>query len=102
MQIIINIFNFIADEILSNYSIILGLVALVGLLLQKKPFPNVISGVIKTIVGVTIISAGADVLVRGISPLTDIINHVLGVQGVLPTNEAALPFALQQFGSIGG
>ena len=36
MQIIINIFNFIADEILSNYSIILGLVALVGLLLQKK------------------------------------------------------------------
>ena len=101
MQIIINIVNFIADEILSNYSIILGLVALVGLLLQKKSFGNVVSGVIKTIVGVTIISAGADVLVRGISPLTDIINHVLGVQGVLPTNEAALPFALQQFGSIG-
>ena len=94
MQIILDIFDFIGTQILSAYSIILGIVALVGLLLLKRPAHQVISGVIKTIVGVLIISAGAGVLVGGISPLTNIINHVLGVQGVLPTNEAALPFAL--------
>lgn len=101
MQIILDILNFIGDQILSSYSIILGLVALVGLLLQKKPATNIISGVIKTVVGVLIIGAGAGVLVGGIDPLTKIINHVLGVQGVLPTNEAALPFALEKFGQIG-
>jgi PTS system ascorbate-specific IIC component len=101
MQIIIDIFDFIATQILSAYSIILGIVALVGLLLLKRPAHQVISGVIKTIVGVLIIGAGAGVLVGGISPLTNIINHVLGVEGVLPTNEAALPFALERFGQIG-
>ncbi|MDD2521673.1 MAG: PTS ascorbate transporter subunit IIC [Anaerolineaceae bacterium] len=101
MQVILDIFNFIGEQILSQYSIILGLVALVGLLLQKKPATTIISGVIKTVVGVIIIGAGAGVLVGGIDPLTKIINHVLGVQGVLPTNEAALPFALEKFGQIG-
>ena len=101
MQFILDILNFIGTQILSSYSIILGLVALVGLLLQKKPATSIISGVIKTIVGVIIIGAGAGVLVGGINPLTNIINHVLGVQGVLPTNEAALPFALEKFGQVG-
>ncbi|MCK9245862.1 MAG: PTS ascorbate transporter subunit IIC [Anaerolineaceae bacterium] len=101
MQVILAIFNFIGDQILSNYSIILGLVALVGLLLQKKPATTIISGVIKTVVGVIIIGAGAGVLVGGIDPLTKIINHVLGVQGILPTNEAVVPFALEKFGQIG-
>jgi PTS system ascorbate-specific IIC component len=101
MQIIIDIFDFIATQILSVYGVILGVVALIGLLILKRPAHQVISGVIKTIVGVIIISSGASVLVSGISPLTDIINHVLGVQGVLPTNEAALPFAMEKFGQIG-
>lgn len=101
MQVLINIFDFIATQILSAYSVILGIVALVGLLLQKRPFHQVVSGTIKTIVGVIIIGSGAGVLVSGISPLTSIINHVLGVSGVLPTNEAALPFALERFGEIG-
>jgi len=101
MQFILDILDFIGTQILSSYSIILGLVALVGLLLQKKPATSIISGVIKTIVGVIIIGAGAGVLVGGINPLTNIINHVLGVQGVLPTNEAALPFALEKFGQVG-
>lgn len=101
MQIILDIFNFIGEQLLSSYSLVLGLVALTGLLLLKKPATQVISGVIKTIVGVIIISSGAGVLVGGINPLTDIINHILGVQGVLPTNEAALPFALEKFGQIG-
>lgn len=61
MQIIIDIFDFIATQILSAYSVILGIVALVGLLLLKRPAHQVISGVIKTIVGVLIISAGAGV-----------------------------------------
>lgn len=101
MQIIIDILDFIVMQILSVPAVLLGVVALVGLLILKRPFHQIVSGVIKTIVGVVIISAGANVLVEGISPLTTIINHVLGVQGVLPTNEAALPFAMENFGQIG-
>lgn len=38
------ILNFIIDNILINAAVILGLVALLGLILQKKSFADCISG----------------------------------------------------------
>ena len=37
------ILNFIIDNILINAAVILGLVALLGLILQKKPFADCLS-----------------------------------------------------------
>lgn len=45
------ILNFIIDNILINAAVILGLVALLGLILQKKPFADCLSGTFKTMMG---------------------------------------------------
>lgn len=54
----------------------LGIVALVGLLLQKKSGSDVISGTIKTMVGVVVLFAGVDILVSSIEPIAQLFGQV--------------------------
>ena len=49
----------IIQEILSTPAILVGLMALLGLALQKKPATDIIKGTIKTIVGFLVLSAGS-------------------------------------------
>lgn len=82
------ILNFIVYQILSNETIFLGLVALIGLLLQKKKFPQVVDGTVKTIIGLTVLTSGAGILISSLSPVVNKLNSTLHVKGVLPTNDA--------------
>lgn len=82
------ILNFIVYQILSNETIFLGLVALIGLLLQKKKFPQVVDGTVKTIIGLTVLTSGAGILISSMSPVVNKLNSTLHVKGVLPTNDA--------------
>jgi len=95
------IINFIVFQLLSQPAILLGLVALLGLILQKRPINQIIKGSLKTTIGVVIISAGAGVVSGALSPLGGILNHGFGINGIMPTNEAVLPFAIKNFGSMG-
>lgn len=95
------VIKFIVYQLLSQPAIFLGIVALVGLLLQKRATNQVVMGTLKTIVGVIIISAGAGVISGSLGPLTTMLNHGLNIKGILPTNEAVLPFAMKNFGSMG-
>ena len=63
------IMDFIIDEILREPAIFLGLIAFVGLLIQRKEFTEIISGTMKTIIGVVILTAGVGILVGSILPL---------------------------------
>ena len=45
------VLQFVVYDILGEASLLIGLLALVGLLIQKKPAEKVIAGTIKTIVG---------------------------------------------------
>ena len=45
-----DLLNFIAD-ILKIPSILVGLIAMIGLIVQKKPVTDVVKGTIKTILG---------------------------------------------------
>ena len=49
----------VIQELLSTPSILVGLMALIGLCLQKKPVEDVVKGTIKTIVGFLVLSAGS-------------------------------------------
>ena len=51
------------QSFLSNASILVGLMALLGLLALKKPFEEVVSGTVKSILGFIILGAGAGVVV---------------------------------------
>ena len=89
-----SLIDFILFQILDKAPVFLGLVVLVGLLLQKKAAPEVIDGVVKTVVGLLILTAGAGILLSAIGPVMTKLNAVLGVKGVVPANEAAFGVAM--------
>jgi PTS system ascorbate-specific IIC component len=72
------IFN-IVPRLLPTF--MLGLVALIGLLLQKKRSNEVIEGTIKTMVGVLILFAGVDLLSDTISPIATLFGKVFPGSG---------------------
>ena len=63
------VLNFFITDIFGVASIFMALIALVGLLLLKKPFSDVITGVFKTALGVIILQQGVSILVSSMLPL---------------------------------
>ncbi|MGL4663206.1 MAG: PTS ascorbate transporter subunit IIC [Culicoidibacterales bacterium] len=88
----------VINEILSTPAILVGLVALIGLVLQKKPIEDVIKGTTKTVVGFLIIGAGAGFLLDGsLKEFGVMFNFAFGMQGVVPNNEAIVTLGLETF-----
>lgn len=92
----LSVLNFI-QQVLSTPAIFVGLIALLGLLLQKKNFQSCVSGTIKTILGFIVLNAGADVVQSSIIPFGDLFQAAFGVAGVVPNNEAITSLALSTF-----
>lgn len=65
---ILETLNFVVD-ILKVPSVLVGLIALIGLVAQKKAFSDVVKGTIKTILGFIVLGGGATVLVGSLNPL---------------------------------
>ncbi|MBQ9321869.1 MAG: PTS ascorbate transporter subunit IIC, partial [Eubacterium sp.] len=85
------------QQILSTPAIFVGLIALLGLLLQKKDAQTCVKGTIKTILGFIVLNAGADVVQKAIIPFGDLFQLAFHVEGVVPNNEAITSLALSQF-----
>ena len=90
------VLNFI-QQVLSTPAIFVGLIALLGLLLQKKDAQSCISGTIKTILGFIVLNAGADVVQNAIIPFGELFQEAFGVAGVVPNNEAITSLALSAY-----
>jgi PTS system ascorbate-specific IIC component len=89
--------KFIID-ILSTPAILVGLLALLGLVLQKKPVETVITGTLKTIVGFLVLSAGSSFLQTGsLNDFGTLFNYAFNMQGVVPNNEAIVSLGLTDF-----
>ena len=85
-------------NVLSTPSILVGLIALIGLALQKKPIEEIVKGTTKTIVGFLILTAGAAFLQSGsLNAFGDIFNYAFNMQGVVPNNEAVVSLGLKKF-----
>ena len=93
------ILNFIVD-ILKIPSILVGVMAMLGLLFQKKPFTDVVKGTVKTILGFIVLGGGAGVLVGALSPMGAMFEQGFNVQGIVPNNEAIVSMALKEYGTI--
>lgn len=88
----------VLQEILSTPSILVGIVAMVGLILQKKAIEDIVKGTIKTIVGFLVLSAGSAFLQSGsLNDFGTIFNFAFNVQGVVPNNEAIVTAGLEQY-----
>ncbi|PHD78879.1 PTS ascorbate transporter subunit IIC [Bacillus sp. AFS043905] len=89
----------IMNDILGTPSILVGLFALIGLLLQRKSSADVVSGTLKTVMGFIIIGAGAAVLIGALDKFSKMFDHAFNVQGVIPNNEAIVAAAQSDFGT---
>ena len=83
-------FRFLMSDVLSEPAVLVGLIALIGLIAQKKPVTECIKGTVKTIMGFVILGAGAGLVVSSLGDFA---------QGLLIT---FLPvFLLPVLGDIG-
>jgi ascorbate PTS system EIIC component len=92
------ILNFIV-QFLSNPTILIALIVMVGLIIQKKKTPDIMKGTIKTIVGFSIIGAGAGVVIGSLTPLDKLMSGAFDLTGTLPVNESAFAVASAKFGA---
>lgn len=98
---ILETLNFVVD-ILKVPSVLVGLIALIGLVAQKKSFSDVVKGTIKTILGFIVLGGGATVLVGSLNPLGGMFEHAFNIQGIIPNNEAIVSIALEKYGASTG
>ncbi|HCP2472446.1 TPA: PTS ascorbate transporter subunit IIC [Escherichia coli] len=91
-------FRFLMSDVLSEPAVLVGLIALIGLIAQKKPITECIKGTVKTIMGFVILGAGAGLVVSSLSDFANIFQYAFGIQGVVPNNEAIVSVAQKSFG----
>ena len=99
MDVLQAIIQFIVAEILSKPAIILGLIALIGLLALRESASNVISGTLKSIIGYLILGGGAGIIIGTLAPLGTMVQTGFNLHGVVPTNEAIVGLAQKAFGA---
>lgn len=74
------VLNFIIKNILTQASVVVGLIALLGLVLQKKPIGTVVSGTMKTILGFLVLSAGSSVIQGSLAIFGDLLIRPLDLR----------------------
>jgi len=87
-------------DIVSQPAVLISIIALIGLLIQKKSASEVIKGTTKTFLGFIVIAAGANVIVGSLDPFGKMFQEAFHVTGVVPNNEAIVAMALTKYGSI--
>ncbi|HHF3002721.1 TPA: PTS ascorbate transporter subunit IIC [Vibrio diabolicus] len=91
-------FSFLMNDVLSEPAVLVGLIALIGLIAQKKPVTECIKGTVKTILGFIVLGAGAGLFVSSLGDFATIFQHAFGITGVVPNNEAIVSIAQEAFG----
>lgn len=89
----------IVFDLLASAPILVGIIALTGLILQKQPVHKVISGSLKTIVGFLVFGVGSGAAVLALDSFQMLFAEGFGLDGVLPLAEAVTALAQEQFGT---
>ncbi|MGT2666839.1 PTS sugar transporter subunit IIC [Streptococcus rifensis] len=92
------IVNFIINNILTQAAITIALIAMLGLILQKKSFGQVISGTLKTLLGFQVLSAGSGIIVGSLTYFGEIFQKGFHTQGIVPSIEAINGQAMNDLG----
>ena len=82
------VLQFVVYDILGEASLLIGLMAMVGLLIQRKPAEKVIAGTIKTIVGFLIFGIGSSAAQGALNGFQSLFVTAFGLEGVTPISEA--------------
>lgn len=86
-------------DIASTPAILVAIIAILGLVLQKKSLPDIVKGGIKTFTGFLVVSGGAGIVQNSLNPFGTMFEHAFHLSGVVPNNEAIVAVALTTYGS---
>ena len=87
-------------DLLGSAPILVGLMALLGLTLQKKSPEKIITGTLKAIVGFLIFAGGAGIAVTALDNFQKLFSEGFGLKGVLPLAEAVTALAQTKFATV--
>ena len=91
--------DIITDNILRNPPVLLGLIAMFGLLVQHKPISDVIKGSLTAAFGMVILSTGVNMLLGSIAPINTAVQTSLGVSVSEGLSDAS--FTAEYGGTVG-
>lgn len=92
------VINFIIENILTQASITIALIAMLGLILQKKSTGQIISGTLKTLLGFQVLSAGSSIIVGSLTYFGQIFTEGFQMEGIIPSIEAINGQAMNELG----
>ncbi|MGE2712664.1 PTS ascorbate transporter subunit IIC [Mycolicibacterium litorale] len=99
MNWLVSVAEFLVNEILAVPAFLIGIITAVGLIALRKSSGQVIGGALKATLGFLLVNAGAGLVVSSLAPLGVMIQGAAGAQGVVPTNEAIVGIAQQEYGA---
>lgn len=92
--------NVFLNQFFTKPEIILAVVVMFGYMFLRRPASKVISGVIKTAVGIMILQAGSSYLMTNFKPVLDILTGSLGMKGYIIDPYAGLSAATTALGEM--
>lgn len=92
-----DILKFIVFDILGVTPLLVGFIAMTGLLIQRKAIEKVLSGTFKTIVGFLVFAGGAGLAVTSLGNFQTLFSEGFGLKGVMPLAEALTGLAQTKF-----
>lgn len=84
MNIVVQVLNFISQQILNVPAYLIGIIAAIGLIALKRSAGQVIAGGLKAAMGYLILGAGAGVVVGALAPFGDLVLKSTGAHGYFP------------------
>jgi PTS system ascorbate-specific IIC component len=78
----------ITNNLFSQVAVLIGIIAIVGLALQRKPFEQVVAGGLRATIGVVVLNIGVEIFVGGLTSFQTIVASALGLEP--PTATATL------------
>jgi PTS system ascorbate-specific IIC component len=73
-----------------QFELVMGIITLIGLLLQKKKPADVVMGVTKAVVGVMILKQGSTLLQAAYRPVMEILKEAFNISGVITENYSGM------------
>lgn len=98
LRFLYSVWNVLFSQFLTIPSLLLAVIVAVGYALLRRPFAKVVSGAIKTAVGILILQVGSAQLQSTFRPLIELLAKRFGLVGTIIDPYAANPAAMQFLG----
>lgn len=90
--------QWIINNILTQAAILISLIAMLGLIVQKKKIGEVLSGTLKTLLGFEVLSAGSTIIQQSLAYFAVVFQHGFHTTGIVPSIEAINGQAMNKLG----